>query len=94
MSPSKSVDLQRDAALTLRNAKGTRVCCLAGAVWITQDDNRRDIVLEPGGVCELSCSGATVVLALQPARIGVQAPQSRRLGLRRVYSSLRAAYRG
>ena len=50
---------------TLRNARGTRIECLSGALWLTQDRDARDIVLDPGGAFTLDRRGEAVVHALK-----------------------------
>ena len=43
-----AVCLTKDQALALTDAQGSLISCQRGAVWITQDNDRRDIVLMPG----------------------------------------------
>ena len=71
LAPVKSVttELRKDAMLPLRGAKGRTVQCLEGAVWITQDHDRNDTVLEPGQGFELDRSGKAIILALRASRI-------------------------
>lgn len=55
---------------TLRDALGTRIECVSGSLWITQDRDPRDIVLGPGeeftldqdGKAVIQASGQTIVL--------------------------------
>jgi len=50
---------------TLRNAQGTRIECLTGSFWITQEDDARDTVLGPGEEFTLDRKGEAVVHALK-----------------------------
>jgi hypothetical protein len=47
--------LPRDGLIALRDAEGTRVTTLKGALWITQDSQQGDVILEEGQR-PLSCS--------------------------------------
>lgn len=70
-----TLELEHGALLPLKKSKGFRVVCLEGALWITEDDDRRDVILEPGRHYQLRGEG-TLVLALHAARIRVEAPAS------------------
>ena len=43
-----SVGLERDQLIAIRDAKGVRVSCLDGALWVTQEKMAADVLLEPG----------------------------------------------
>ena len=49
----------------LHDAQGTRIECLSGSLWITQEDEGRDIVLGPGEEVRLNRKGKTVVHAFK-----------------------------
>ncbi len=72
--PRVMIELEYDGVLPLRDARGLRVVCLDGVVWITEQEHRKDIVLEAGGAYELSKNGTSLVLALRPARIAMEGP--------------------
>ena len=59
-----SVALQPSQPLDLRDAKGTVVTARAGTIWITQPDDRRDIVLRPGQSFTVDRDGLTLVSAV------------------------------
>lgn len=42
--------------------------CLTGTLWLTQDGDLRDIVLEPGEGATIERDGLSVVTALSDAR--------------------------
>jgi len=48
--------------------KGRRVECLAGSIWITQDGDLRDIVLEPGEAFDFDRSGDALLSAFADSR--------------------------
>ena len=55
----------------LHDHAGRRVVCLSGSVWITQDRDRRDVVLSPGQGFTLDRPGMAVVSALADASFAV-----------------------
>jgi hypothetical protein len=54
---------------SLRDAQGTRIDCLSGSLWITQEGEGRDIVLGPGEQVTLDRNGKTVVHAFKPSLV-------------------------
>lgn len=59
--------------LRLRDARARRVSIVQGAVWITQDRDRRDTVLEPGAEYLFDRPGLAVIQALgSPALIALE----------------------
>ncbi len=62
-------------AITLHHAethrieagKGLRVQCLTGTLWLTQEDDPRDIVLEAGEEAFIDRDGTSIVSALSDA---------------------------
>jgi hypothetical protein len=61
--------LPRRATLTLADRGGDRIDCLCGRLWITQDGDPRDIVLDAGASFELDRPGLAIVSALADARL-------------------------
>lgn len=59
-----AVKLSAHQTLRLRDATGSTVCAIEGAVWITEENQPRDIVLEPGGCYQVRNAGITLVNAL------------------------------
>lgn len=66
---SSTLALPRDGLIALRDADGTRVTCLSGALWITEDHDHSDIILEAGETVTLRRPGLTLLMALQPASL-------------------------
>ena len=60
--------------LNLHDRRGDRVECLDGSVWITQDGDPRDVVLDAGESFTLDRPGTALVYALADARVAVQRP--------------------
>lgn len=67
------LELPYDSLLPLHGAKGMTIACLQGALWITQDGNRNDVVLEAGASFEVIDAGKVLVLALRNARFSLSA---------------------
>jgi hypothetical protein len=64
--------------LDIHDGEGSEVVCLEGAVWITQSNDRRDIVIEAGESFVLDKPGLALVCASAgPAAVAVEAPQRR-----------------
>ena len=67
--------LGRDQLMSLRGGKGVRVACLTGALWITQEQAREDVILEPGQSLVVDHPGLTVIMALGSATLRVCEPR-------------------
>jgi hypothetical protein len=52
----------------VRDAKGRRVECLSGSLWLTQDGDDRDVVLAPGESFGFDRPGAALVSAFADSR--------------------------
>jgi hypothetical protein len=59
-----AVNLIPNQTLRVRDAAGTTVCAVEGAVWITEENQPKDIVLERGACYRLKSRGLAIVNAL------------------------------
>ena len=59
-----AVQLGPDQTLRVVDGEGTTVCAVEGAVWITEENQPRDIVLQPGSCYRLRKRGITIVNSL------------------------------
>jgi hypothetical protein len=67
-----TLDLSREQGVRFANACGTRIDCRSGALWITVDNDPRDIVLASGEWFTLDSQDGTIVQAiLGPAEVAV-----------------------
>ena len=64
--------LQPGQVVTLDDAQGVRIRATGGSVWVTYEDNLKDLVIGPGETLVIARNGRTVVQALQPAQVAVQ----------------------
>ena len=60
--------------------EGQRVECLTGALWVTQDGDRRDVVLAPGEAFDFDRKGDALVSALADSRYLLLEPSEARSG--------------
>ncbi len=58
------LQLQPSQLLRVRNARGWQVRAVSGALWITQDGDRRDIVLGAGDQFLFCSAGLGLISAL------------------------------
>jgi hypothetical protein len=65
------IGLERDASLRVKPGARVEICCLSGAVWVTQEGDPRDLFLASGESLALSPRGVTLVTALEPATLRV-----------------------
>ena len=61
---SGAVRLNPRQTLRLHDAAGSTVCAVEGSVWITEEDQPRDIVLERGACYRLREGGLALINAL------------------------------
>ncbi len=71
-----SLNLRQQALFSVPDAANVRIACVEGAVWITLDNDPRDIVLESCGVFTTTEHRRALVYAMKPSRITVAAPAS------------------
>ena len=65
--------LARNTLLALEGAQGLEVRVHRGAIWLTQQDDRRDIVIGTGEAFRLDRDGRAVIEALQDATVSFRA---------------------
>jgi hypothetical protein len=66
--------LGREQLIAVRDGVGVRVTCLAGAVWITEEQAEADIILDAGESHTIAHPGLTLVMALRAASLCVHEP--------------------
>lgn len=75
--PASRIVLAEDQFLKLEGAVGARISSRRGSVWITQDGDIRDIVLERGDTFVIEREGPSIVQALEPAELAIVEPKQR-----------------
>ena len=81
-SRPRITSLPRNVSLGLQRHAGDRIECVSGTVWVTQDGDLRDIVLNAGESFRIDRSGHALVSALADAGIVLHAARRRRLSAR------------
>jgi hypothetical protein len=70
-SPDKIIDLEAGKGWALKGKQRQQtLLCLQGSIWVTQEGDLRDYVLEEGDAFLISLPGLVLVRALKPARVG------------------------
>jgi DUF2917 family protein len=59
-----AVRLGPNQTLKVVDGVGSTLCAVEGSVWITEENQQRDIVLEPGACYRLSHPGTAIVNSL------------------------------
>lgn len=63
--------LARGQTLKVIDALGSTICCNEGAVWITEENIPKDVVLEAGHCYRLSRQGLALVRAFGDAAVAL-----------------------
>ena len=69
--------LAHRAIYTIDDAAEVDMACTEGSLWITLDNDQRDIVLEAGGSFSTQEHRRAVVYAMEPSRLAVRTRYSR-----------------
>ena len=65
------VTLKLDQSLRIRRSGTTRITCVAGRAWVTNQGDLRDFVLERGESVDAT-RGLTIIMALEPTVIDIE----------------------
>lgn len=68
---SGALRLARGQTLKLRDGVGSIICAREGTVWITEENSRKDVVLEPGSCFRIDRPGLTLVQAFADASLSL-----------------------
>jgi hypothetical protein len=68
---SGALQLARGQTLKLTDGVGSTICAREGAVWITEENSRRDVVLEAGNCFRVDKPGLTIVQAFADAQVSL-----------------------
>ena len=66
-----ALKIARGQTLKLRDSVGSTLCAREGTVWITEENSRKDVVLEPGSCYRLGKPGLTIVQAFADASVSL-----------------------
>jgi hypothetical protein len=65
------IALEAGQVVTLDDAQGTRIAARTGTVWVTEEGEPRDHVVDAGDAIIVARPGRTVVQALKPSWISI-----------------------
>jgi hypothetical protein len=82
--------LKRGQMQRLQDARGSLVLCLSGTLWLTQEGDARDIVLEAGDEARIERRGLTILSAMRDTRFVISHDRAVLDGLRRAGATLAA----
>ena len=68
---SGALRLARGQTLKLRDSVGSTICAREGTVWVTEENSRKDVVLENGACYRLDRPGLTLVQAFADASLSL-----------------------
>ena len=68
---SGALRLARGQTLKVRDGAGSTICAREGTVWITEENSRKDVVLEPGHCFRLQNRGLALVQAFADASVSL-----------------------
>jgi hypothetical protein len=80
MARDVRIELEYRRILPLEDAAGTRVDCLRGCLWITENGSTKDIVLEAGESYVLTRDGVALLQALRRTLVGICMPAMQPVG--------------
>lgn len=73
-TPSTELQLSRRSIFNVADASGVQIVCHAGSVWITLDNDPRDIVLQAGDSFTGTDHRRAIVYALAESQLAVSDP--------------------
>jgi hypothetical protein len=89
---TSTLSLPRDGLVAVRDAEGTRITCISGALWITEDAREGDVILQAGETFTIDRRGLTLIMGLTPASLHLSETSKRAGGwLSRVLPASRPA---
>jgi len=59
-----AASLERGQLQRVQDARGSLVLCLSGSLWLTQEGDNRDVVLEAGDEARIDRDGLSILSAL------------------------------
>jgi hypothetical protein len=68
------VELQQGEILPLERARGVRITAVEGTLWVTEEHDPMDVVLEAGESHAVETAGRTLVQAMDRSRLSLESP--------------------
>ena len=70
------LELRKNQLLRMEGARDTTIVCVNGELWITQDEDQRDLVVPAGGSFTLAAAAFSLIWPI-PAGVSEVSPTSR-----------------
>jgi hypothetical protein len=67
----RALRLSRGQTLKLQDSVGSTICANEGSVWITEENSRKDVVLQNGACFRIDKPGLTIVQAFADAQVSL-----------------------
>jgi len=67
----RALRLTRGQTLKLQDCVGSTICANEGTVWITEENSRKDVVLQNGACFRIGRPGLTIVQAFADAQVSL-----------------------
>ena len=74
------LNLSENQPIRIVAAKGARICCLNGTIWITQTGQFEDVFLLAGQVCQIDNQHLVLIESIGIGRIRITAPAKNTFG--------------
>jgi Protein of unknown function (DUF2917) len=72
---SSTLTLPPTGVISVQDGAGTRIRCLSGVLWVTQEAELKDSIVRAGDVLTLHKPGRTVISALEQASLTFIGPE-------------------
>ena len=66
------IEVSEGGLLPLKDARGARLTCVEGTLWLTLERSSRDIVLQAGESLEIDRDGTTLVQGMADSRVAIK----------------------
>lgn len=66
-----AVHLEDGQTLRVVDGAGSTLVCTEGTLWVTEENQPKDVVLEAGACVRLKRAGLTLIQALSPATLSI-----------------------
>lgn len=77
MREGPTISLPARQLFEMPDASAARILCTAGCLWLTLDEDRRDVILEPGDSFEADEARRALLYAIEPSSFTLVAPAQR-----------------
>jgi hypothetical protein len=86
IAAGRGVSMAQSSLARIEYGRGAWVHVWNGSLWITQEGDRRDYLVEAGDSFEIARNGVTLIHALRRSIVTLDAPGASRQGLARLWS--------